>query len=113
MFESAIQKDGFAIIPGVLSDREADQLVDEVSVADVRRSRAGIRHALGVAPFAELARHPDVLELARSVLGPTAIPFHATLFEKSAKSNWLVVWHQDTALPLRERREVAGWGPGP
>jgi ectoine hydroxylase-related dioxygenase (phytanoyl-CoA dioxygenase family) len=26
-------------------------------------------------------------------------------------SNWLVVWHQDTALPLRERREVAGWGP--
>ena len=25
--------------------------------------------------------------------------------------NWLVVWHQDTALPLRERRDVSGWGP--
>jgi ectoine hydroxylase-related dioxygenase (phytanoyl-CoA dioxygenase family) len=22
-----------------------------------------------------------------------------------------VVWHQDTALPLRERRETPGWGP--
>jgi ectoine hydroxylase-related dioxygenase (phytanoyl-CoA dioxygenase family) len=21
------------------------------------------------------------------------------------------VWHQDTALPLREKRDVAGWGP--
>jgi ectoine hydroxylase-related dioxygenase (phytanoyl-CoA dioxygenase family) len=29
----------------------------------------------------------------------------------SPTSNWLVVWHQDTALPIRERREVAGWGP--
>jgi hypothetical protein len=22
-----------------------------------------------------------------------------------------VAWHQDTALPLREQRDVAGWGP--
>jgi ectoine hydroxylase-related dioxygenase (phytanoyl-CoA dioxygenase family) len=58
-----------------------------------------------------LARTPKILELARAVLGPEAFPFHATVFEKSAKSNWLVVWHQDTALPLRERQEVAGWGP--
>jgi len=39
------------------------------------------------------------------------IPYRATLFDKSPRSNWLVAWHQDTALPLRERREVAGWGP--
>jgi ectoine hydroxylase-related dioxygenase (phytanoyl-CoA dioxygenase family) len=34
-----------------------------------------------------------------------------TSFDKSAQSNWLVVWHQDTALPLREQRDVPGWGP--
>lgn len=51
------------------------------------------------------------MELARSVLGTEAFPFRATLFDKSPKSNWLVVWHQDTALPLRQRREVHGWGP--
>jgi ectoine hydroxylase-related dioxygenase (phytanoyl-CoA dioxygenase family) len=51
------------------------------------------------------------MDLARSVLGPEAFPFRATLFDKSPESNWLVVWHQDTALPLRERREVGGWGP--
>src|SRR6266705_1926101 len=27
------------------------------------------------------------------------------------RMNWLVSWHQDTALPLRERRETPGWGP--
>ena len=51
------------------------------------------------------------MELARSVLGRAAFPFRATLFEKSSKSNWLVVWHQDTALPLNRHHEVSGWGP--
>ena len=35
----------------------------------------------------------------------------ATLFDKSPDSNWLVVWHQDTALPLVERKDLPGWGP--
>ena len=39
------------------------------------------------------------------------MPFRATLFDKSPTSNWLVAWHQDTALPLRERRATPGWGP--
>lgn len=51
------------------------------------------------------------LQFAQEVLGPGALPFRATLFDKSANSNWLVVWHQDTALPLREKREILGWGP--
>jgi hypothetical protein len=47
----------------------------------------------------------------RKILGPEALPFRATLLDKSPTSDWLVVWHQDTALPLRERRELPGWGP--
>lgn len=52
-----------------------------------------------------------MLDLARAVLGPEAFPFRATFFDKSPASNWLVVWHQDTALPLRERIDTSGWGP--
>jgi len=37
--------------------------------------------------------------------------FRATLFDKSPGSNWLIVWHQDTALPLRHRHAETGWGP--
>ncbi len=51
------------------------------------------------------------MRIAREVLGDAALPFRATLFDKSPTANWLVVWHQDTALPLRERREAPGWGP--
>ncbi len=51
------------------------------------------------------------LEIARQVLAAEARPFQATLFDKSPTSNWLVVWHQDSALPLLERHEVLGWGP--
>src|SRR5271168_2434026 len=66
-----------------------------------------MRHQ-AVAAFAHDSR---LLQLAQSVLGHGAFPFRATLFDKSATANWLVVWHQDTALPLRECRETPGWGP--
>jgi len=111
MWEDVIEKDGFAILPRVLGIEEIERLLDGISGAAPRRSRAGVRHALGLSPIAELARHPNVIEHARAVLGPAAFPYRATLFDKSPTSNWLVVWHQDTALPLRERRETTGWGP--
>jgi ectoine hydroxylase-related dioxygenase (phytanoyl-CoA dioxygenase family) len=107
----AIKKDGFASIPSFLSRTEVDQLLEEISACNARRSRAGLRHALSLSPISNLARQSTVMELARSVLGPEVFPFRATLFDKSPESNWLVVWHQDTALPLCERREVRGWGP--
>jgi ectoine hydroxylase-related dioxygenase (phytanoyl-CoA dioxygenase family) len=111
MWEDAIENDGFAILPRVLGDEEIERLLEAIFAAAPRRSRAGVRHALGLSPVAELAQQPSVMERAEAVLGPDAFPYRATLFDKSPKSNWLVVWHQDTALPLREHRETAGWGP--
>ena len=66
---------------------------------------------LGNASVAALASDPRLLNIACRVLGAEARPFRATLFDKSPTSNWLVVWHQDTALPLLERHELPGWGP--
>src|SRR5262249_21154972 len=57
------------------------------------------------------AEDPRLMDIVCHVLGVNARPFRATLFDKSPTSNWLVVWHQDTALPLRERKEMPGWGP--
>jgi len=107
----AIEETGFAILPGLFSHEYLDLLLQQINALAPRRSRAGVRHALGLAPVADLARQPQMIEVARGVLGPEAFPFRATLFDKSADANWLVVWHQDTALPLRERVELPGWGP--
>jgi ectoine hydroxylase-related dioxygenase (phytanoyl-CoA dioxygenase family) len=106
-----VEENGFAILPGVFAREHQDVLLQEINDLAPRRSRAGVRHALKLAPVAELARRSRMIELARGVLGPDAFPFRATFFDKSPGANWLVVWHQDTALPLREPAEVAGWGP--
>jgi ectoine hydroxylase-related dioxygenase (phytanoyl-CoA dioxygenase family) len=58
-----------------------------------------------------LANDSPLLAVARCILGAEAFPFRATLFEKTTDANWLVVWHQDTALPLRHRLDMPGWGP--
>jgi ectoine hydroxylase-related dioxygenase (phytanoyl-CoA dioxygenase family) len=81
------------------------------SMAGLSRSRAGVRHLMRCERVAALAGDARLLSLASATLGSHAVPYRATLFDKSPNANWLVVWHQDTALPLQHRRETAGWGP--
>lgn len=111
MWTRSLEEAGFAILPEVLTKEEVARLRENLGQTTLRRSRAGVRHALAHEPVAALARSSCLLEIAQEVLGSEALPFRATLFEKSSTANWLVVWHQDTALPLRERRELPGWGP--
>jgi ectoine hydroxylase-related dioxygenase (phytanoyl-CoA dioxygenase family) len=110
-WRESIGETGFAIMPGLFSKDYLDHLLEEISQSAPRRNRAGVRHALHLSPVSETARHPQMITLAREVLGPDAFPFRATLFDKSPTANWLVAWHQDIALPLRERIELPGWGP--
>jgi hypothetical protein len=102
---------GFAVIPGIFEEDQVTLLAENLATANLRRSRAGVRHVLRHDAVASLAKDPQLLEVARCILGLGASPFRATMFEKTTDANWLVVWHQDTALSLRRRRETPGWGP--
>lgn len=85
-----------------------DRVLAELS-PETGRPRAGIRGVLARPPVRALA---DALAgLAGSVLGGPAFPYRATLFDKSARANWLVSWHQDAALPILARLDAPGWGP--
>src|SRR6266568_3077972 len=106
-----IAQNGFAVIPEVLLPRDVSRTLEALASSETKRSRAGIRHILSHFAVTALARDRRLLGLAQNVLGSSAIPFRATLFDKSQTANWLVVWHQDTALPLRERVDIPGWGP--
>ena len=108
--EAAFAKEGFAIIPEVLTSREVDSLSEELLRLLVPQGKAGLRHLLSNPAVSAVAHRPWVLGLAKSLLGPDAIPFSATLFNKSQTANWLIPWHQDTALPLSEKRDLPGWG---
>jgi ectoine hydroxylase-related dioxygenase (phytanoyl-CoA dioxygenase family) len=86
-------------------------LTAQLAAEPLQHSRAGARHILGCNAVAHLARDSRLVDIASQWLDAPAIPFKATLFEKSPDANWLISWHQDTALPMSERHDVAGWGP--
>jgi ectoine hydroxylase-related dioxygenase (phytanoyl-CoA dioxygenase family) len=106
-----VRDEGYGLIPDVFAPSEIRSLLTALKREALPRTRAGVRHAMRSPAVARTANDPRMLDIARKILGPAAIPFRATLFEKLPASNWLVAWHQDTALPLQERREASGWGP--
>jgi hypothetical protein len=103
--------EGYQIFDGVFATSEMRDVLDQISGVPFDRTRAGARHLLGVPVVRQLAKNLRMLKLAGQFVGPGATPFRATLFDKSAQANWLVPWHQDTALPLRRRLPAQEWGP--
>jgi ectoine hydroxylase-related dioxygenase (phytanoyl-CoA dioxygenase family) len=111
MWHSAVQERGFAVIPGIFPREEIDRLIEALAREPIHRTKAGIRHALCHPSVAQFAQDLRLLEIAEGIMGNKAFPFRATVFDKSPASNWLVAWHQDTALPVRARCDTPGWGP--
>lgn len=101
---------GFRIVPDVFSDAECDRLLRALAEPSLTRSRAGARHALSVPAIRQAALDSRLVSLATEALTVPAIPYRATLFDKSPGANWLVAWHQDKTLPMKDRFEAEGWG---
>ena len=100
---------GFWIVPNVLHVAETAAL--RSAVETLPRGRAGARHVMTHPDVRKIASSRHLVSLAATLLRRPAMPFKATLFDKSPQSNWLVAWHQDLALPIRRRVDAAGWGP--
>src|SRR5512141_1793724 len=94
---------GYSITESVFEPNEMKRLCKVLESVDLPRTKAGIRHVFRVPAVRALATHPALVALATTYIGEPPIPFRAALFDKSAASNWLVAWHQDTALPLSRR----------
>ncbi len=106
-----LNKNGFSVIHDVFSSSECTRILDHLSTWEIGRSRAGTRHLMTCPAVFSLANDSRLIALASMALSERAIPYRATLFEKSPRSNWLVPWHQDTALPLSEKLDGSEWGP--
>jgi hypothetical protein len=104
---------GFSIHERVFDGTTMREVLDALDRAELTRTRAGARHVLTVPVVRALASEQAMVQVAREYVGGAAFPFRATLFDKSAVSNWLVAWHQDTALPILREADVPGWGHGP
>jgi ectoine hydroxylase-related dioxygenase (phytanoyl-CoA dioxygenase family) len=111
LIEAQIEQEGWAVVEHVFDDAECDALATALAPHTEAHRRAGARHLLALPAVAALASDPRLIALAARVLGGRAVPFRATLFVKSGRANWLVAWHQDTALPFVLRHGAPGFGP--
>src|SRR4051794_7757164 len=107
---SELNQAGHLIAPGIASGAALDALRAEATrlAWENPRQAHGIRHLLRQSPvFAAWSRSADV----RALLPPGMEPARAILFDKTSETNWKVAWHQDLTIPVREKREVSGYGP--
>jgi len=74
-------------------------------------SRPGIRLAEEPQLTALLGPDGTVGTIAATLTSPAARPVRAVMFDKTAEANWVVAWHQDRTIAVRDRVEVEGFGP--
>ena len=106
-----VQVNGYALIERVIPDEdirdlrvEADRLLRHSSC------RGGVRNLLHKSErFRAEAGRRRLLDLASDALGERARPTKLTLFDKTASANWLIRWHQDLAITVRDRAEEPGF----
>jgi len=103
---SAIEGDGFAIIPSCLDDSSIKRLSDSLD-----DTQYGQRNLLRELIIQELARSQEVHRVLTPMLGPNCFAVKGILFNKTQKSNWKVPWHQDLTITVQERLEAEGFGP--
>lgn len=94
--------------PAVLDRAQAAALADQLEDALIgrpgKRLPGGDRDGL-------LEASGPVGAVAAALIGPNARPVRAVLFDKTPEANWIVAWHQDRTIVVRERIEVDGFGP--
>jgi ectoine hydroxylase-related dioxygenase (phytanoyl-CoA dioxygenase family) len=58
-----------------------------------------------------LVASPIIAALVKDRLAGNGVLVRSIFFDKTPGANWLVPWHQDLSIAVRERREAPGFGP--
>ncbi|HEX7651908.1 MAG TPA: phytanoyl-CoA dioxygenase family protein, partial [Verrucomicrobiae bacterium] len=107
-YKSSLIELGCVLVQGVITKAQVETLAGSLAVDT---GRAGARRMLGSNPIVdELCHHGELKELASVFLGCGAFPVRCILFDKTPEANWRVPWHQDLAIPVKERIECEGFG---
>lgn len=119
---TSIENDGYVILPDVLGAGEVTRLIEATRAGlltdddgVLHRGDGGVygaRDLIGRVPEVRaLARSPRVKDIIAAVLGPGAFAVRALYFDKTEEANWNLPWHQDVTVAMKDRRDVAGFGP--
>lgn len=104
-----LDRNGAVLAPALLPPDRIEILRALADEAVGRRPGARLR---GHASLAEvLSAAGPVGALAARLTSGLARPVRAVMFDKTPEANWVVAWHQDRVIPVRQRREVDDFGP--
>jgi ectoine hydroxylase-related dioxygenase (phytanoyl-CoA dioxygenase family) len=100
---------GFAVADVGLTRDQCDHLASSLPI--IGAGRGGMRGLVAHPTVLQLIRHQQFAQCLWSVVGRELVAIKATLFDKMSESDWRVQWHQDRLIAVRERLNVAGYGP--
>lgn len=99
-----IESDGAAAYPALLDDAALEAM--DTLIEEFDSPRAGVRLShLGTASYL-FSSDGLVGGVASAALGAAAFPVRAIFFDKSARSNWALGWHQDRTIAVARHVEV-------
>lgn len=102
--------DGYALADITLAAEQCDHIASSLPSL-TGAPRGGIRNLISHPTVVKLLNHQRLGAYLWSVIGRDLVAVKATLFDKTVESNWRVQWHQDRTIAVRERHQVAGYGP--
>jgi len=105
-----LEQRGFELVP---------QVIPAASIADFREDARrlamgepdaahGIRDLLQKSPLVRKSLGEPWL---RSLLPEGLVCVRGILFDKNPDANWLVAWHQDLTICVKQKHDVVGYGP--
>ena len=110
-------RDGVMVIKEALAAETVKSLSAAVAeVVEARQTKTGVTYAIrnllaGSPAISEFARGAALRPWITPVLGGAAFPVRAILFDKPARANWKVAWHQDLTISVKDKRQAEGFAP--
>jgi hypothetical protein len=114
-----IEKEGFAIIDSVYSEREVEDLLSVIAGADTSKETFrktndlfAIRQFFKEIPASvDKIFTPHFIHLLSNLFGREYFVIKSIYFDKPEESNWFVSYHQDLTISVDKKLDLEGFGP--
>jgi ectoine hydroxylase-related dioxygenase (phytanoyl-CoA dioxygenase family) len=107
-----LDEQGFLVIGNLISNDKVLSLLQTLNKYRLKPGQGGIRRIERLVPdIMELAYSLDLMQVVNACLSKQAHLVRAIYFDKSAKNNWFVSWHQDKTVAVSQRLQASGWEP--
>ena len=100
---------GYALVENAVEEVVVEEILRAIAAAGLDGNSRDLGSA---APeILRLCRATALCPLANEALETKAVIVRSLLFDKTPSANWVVAWHQDVTIAVKERRDVPGFGP--